>query len=311
MSERVLLVGGAGYVGCVLAERLLDEGYSVRVLDNLMYGQTGLLGLCARDGFEFVRGDCRDPRAMKGAIEGCDAVVHLAAIVGAPACDRQPRLAKEVNLAAAELLATSNAGHRRVVFPCTNSGYGTTSGTVHCTEDSPLEPVSLYGRTKVEAERVMLGEGAVSLRLATAFGPSPRMRFDLLVNDFTRRAWADRYLVLYEAHFRRNYVHVGDAADAFVFALRNHAAMAGRAFNVGLRGADLSKAELAAAIGNRVRGLVVHEAEVGRDPDRRNYVVSTDRIAALGFEARRTLDEGIRQVISVCAMLPPGAFLNV
>lgn len=303
MRESVLVTGGAGYVGSVLVGKLLSSGRRVTVLDSLVYGPAGLLPHIADPGLRFVRGDVRDHDLVQSLVGSHGEVVHLAAIVGAPACDRSPREAEEVNREASFRIASLLDG-RPAVFPCTNSGYGTTSGAVRCDEETPLEPVSLYGRTKVDAEGAMLLAGAVSLRLATAFGPSPRMRLDLLVNDLTHRARRDGYLVLYEAHFRRNYLHVADAADAIVFALDNHDRMRGKAYNAGLPGADLSKAELAAKIGEQVPGLRVVECEVGRDPDRRNYIVSTERLSAAGFTAKTSLEEGIRQLLALYGVWP-------
>jgi nucleoside-diphosphate-sugar epimerase len=311
MTSRVLVTGGAGYLGSILCERLLAAGYRVTVLDNLMYGQHSLFHLCAHPAFEFVLGDARDERLLGARVGQADAIIPLAAIVGAPACDRDPWLATSVNLDAIRLLNRLRAPAQLVVFPTTNSGYGTTSGEVACTEDSPLAPVSLYGRDKVAAEAELLGSpNAITLRLATVFGMSPRMRLDLLVNHFVYAAVTDGYLVVFEKDFKRNFIHVRDVADGFLHCLEHADEMVGRAYNAGLDAANVSKAELAWAIQARVPRFYVHFSEVGADPDRRNYVVSNERLRKAGFEARRGLDEGIRELITGYRMLGRGPHRN-
>jgi len=300
MAEHVLVTGGLGYLGSILCEHLLDAGFRVTALDNLMYGQAqpGLFHLCAHPSFAFVRGDVRDEPVMKSALAGADVVVHLAAVVGAPACDRDPILARSVNLDAVRLLNRLRGSGQLVVYPNTNSGYGTTSGEALCTEESPLRPISLYGRTKVEAEGVLLEKpNTICLRLATVFGMSPRMRLDLLVNHFVYAAFKEGYLVIFEKDFKRNFIHVRDVADCMRYALANAGAMAGRPYNVGLAGANLSKEELALKIKQHLPSFYIHFAPIGQDPDRRNYVVSNQRLREAGFEARRSLDEGIQELL--------------
>lgn len=309
--EKILVTGGAGYIGSVLVERLLERGAQVCVLDNLLYDQVSLLRFALHPRFEFVRGDARDEEVLKRLLKTCDTIIPLAAIVGASPCDRDPWMARSVNTEAIARINRLRSSQQRMVWPCTNSGYGTRSGEMHCTEETPLEPVSLYGRTKVEAERELLSSSnAISLRLATVFGPSPRMRLDLLVNDFVYRAVTDGTLVLYERHFKRNYVHIQDVADAFSFCLDRFDSMKGEPYNVGLDDANLSKQELAEKIKKHVPELYIHYAETGSDPDKRNYIVSNEKIRRKGFVARRTLDEGIRQLIMTYRMLPRGAFKN-
>jgi nucleoside-diphosphate-sugar epimerase len=296
--ERVLVTGGAGYIGSVLCERLLNAGYQVTAVDNLMYSQSSLLHLCADDRFDFVRGDVRDERLMANLIKAADVLIPLAAVVGAPACDRDPWLATSVNVEAVRLLNRLRSREQLVVFPTTNSGYGTKSGDLHCTEDTPLEPISLYGRTKVDAEALLLDSpNTITLRLATVFGMSPRMRIDLLVNHFVYAAVTDGYLVIFEKDFKRNYIHIRDVADCFVHCVEKAGAMVGRPYNVGLDAANLSKAELALKIKQHVPRFYVHFSEVGSDPDKRNYIVSNARLRTTGFEARRSLDDGIRELI--------------
>src|SRR6516162_5853341 len=224
MAERVLVTGGLGYLGSILCEHLLRAGYAVTALDNLMYGtgQQGLFHLCADPSFDFVQGDVRDEALMRTALKGADVVIHLAAVVGAAACDRDPALATAVNLESVLLLNRLRSPRQLVIFPNTNSGYGVTSGESYCTEDSPLRPLSLYGRTKVEAERALLDSpNAITFRLATVFGMSPRMRLDLLVNHFVYVALTEGYIVIFEKDFKRNYVHVHDVADCMLFAIAN------------------------------------------------------------------------------------------
>ncbi len=312
MSTRVLITGGAGYVGSVLAARLLAQGYRVTVLDRLVHGQPSLLHLCDHDGFEFVFGDVRNEALVARLVAEHDVLVPLAAIVGAPACDLSPDEAKAINLDAIVMMDRVRSKEQLVVYPTTNSGYGTKSGDVYCTEETPLEPISLYGRTKVDAENHLLGSGgAITLRLATLFGLSPRMRLDLMVNHFTWAAVKDRYLVIFEAHFKRNYLHVQDMADCFVHCIEHRERMIGRAFNVGLDKANLSKGELAELIQEHVPDFYVHFAEIGQDPDKRNYIVSNQRLREAGFEARRSLDQGVQELIRGYSMIRGGPLKNV
>ncbi len=308
---RVLLTGGAGYIGSILCEHLLDAGHYVTVIDNLMYGQHSLFHLCASTHFEFVLGDVRDETLMRALVKEADALIPLAAIVGAPACSRDPWLAESVNLDAVRLLNRLRSPQQLVVYPMTNSGYGTKSGDVYCTEEMPLEPISLYGKTKVEAEAELLGSpNVISLRLATVFGMSPRMRLDLLVNHFTYAAVTDGYLVIFEKDFRRNYVHIRDVADSVVHCIENADRMVGRPYNVGLDGANLSKEELAQKISKYVPNLYIHYSEFGSDPDRRNYIVSNERMRQAGFEARRSLDEGIQELLKGYRLMGRAPFRN-
>jgi len=309
--ERVLVTGGSGYLGSVLVGYLLGRGYSVTVLDNLLYGQSSLLQYCTQPNFEFVKGDVRDESLVRELLKLHEVILPLAAIVGAKACDRDPHMAQSVNLNAIVLFNRLRSSNQKVIFPCTNSGYGTKSGDLYCTEETALEPISLYGETKVKAEQELLSRpNAISLRLATVFGPSPRMRLDLLVNDFVYRAVSDGFLVIYEKDFKRNYVHIEDVAECFCFCLEHFDEMKGEAYNIGLNDANLSKEELALKIKEHVPSLYIHFAEVGSDPDRRNYIVSNTKINRKGFVARRSLAEGIQQLVKAYRMLPGGNFRN-
>ncbi|MET0390673.1 MAG: NAD(P)-dependent oxidoreductase, partial [Polyangiales bacterium] len=302
--QRVLITGGAGYLGSILSETLLARGYAVSVLDNLLWGSASLLHLAADPHFSFVRGDARDERALQRELARADVVIPLAALVGAPLCDRDPWAARTTNLDAVRLLLQLRSPRQLVVYPTTNSGYGTKSGATHCTEDTPLEPISLYGLTKVEAEQAVLAApNSLTLRLATVFGASPRMRLDLLVNHFVYVAQADRYLVIFEKDFKRNYIHIRDVADCFVHCIEHSESMVGRPYNAGLDDANLSKWELAQKIKEQVPQFVIVASEIGSDPDKRNYIVSNRRLHEAGFSANRSLDDGIRELLAAYQML--------
>jgi nucleoside-diphosphate-sugar epimerase len=312
MKTSILVTGAAGYLGSIMCGRLLAAGYRVVALDNLLYRQQTLFHLVGDENFEFVYGDVRDAALMRDLVKGADVVVPLAAVVGAPGCDADPWLAQSVNLDAIKLLNGLRSRDQLIVFPTTNSGYGSKSGQVHCTEETPLEPISLYGRTKVQAEAELLGSpNVVSLRLATVFGMSPRMRLDLLVNHFVYAALTDGYVVIFEKDFKRNYVHVRDVADCVVHAIEHAPQMAGRPYNVGLDAANLSKEELANKIKGYVPNFYIHFSPIGTDPDQRNYIVSNQRLREAGFEARRSLDEGIRELLNGFRMFRRQPFKNV
>jgi nucleoside-diphosphate-sugar epimerase len=312
MAEHVLVTGGLGYLGSIVCEHLLGAGLRVTALDNLMYGTQGLYHLCANPGFDFLRGDVRDEEVMRSALRPADVVIHLAALVGAPACARDPHLAQSVNRDAVRLLNRLRSRRQLVIYPNTNSGYGVTSGETFCTEDSPLRPISLYGQTKVEAERILLdAPNVVALRLATVFGMSPRMRLDLLVNHFVYAACREGYLVIFEKDFKRNFVHVRDVADCMLHVIAHAEQMAGRAYNLGLDSANLSKEELALLVKKHVPSFYIHFAPIGQDPDKRNYVVSNERLRRAGFEARRSLDDGIVELLKGYRMQGRAPFQNV
>src|SRR6266404_740297 len=312
MTTRVLVTGGAGYLGSVLCDRLLEMGSHVTVVDSLIYRQNSLFHLCANPRFDFFYGDARDEQLMRRLIAQADVLVPLAAVVGAPACDRDPAFARSVNLDAIRLINRVRSPRQLVLYPTTNSGYGTQTGDVFCTEDTPLEPISLYGQTKSQAEQELLeSANTVTLRLATVFGMSPRMRLDLLVNHFVYAAVTDGYIVIFEKDFKRNYVHIRDVADCLLHCIVHAEAMTGRPFNLGLDTANLSKEELALKVKEYVPQFYIHFAEVGSDPDKRNYIVSNQRLREAGFEATRSLDEGIRELLKGYRMLGRGAHKNV
>lgn len=300
----ILVTGGAGYLGSALVPALLEEGHHVTVLDRFLVDDRSLLGCCAFPGFSVIRGDCRNEDTLRAALRHKDVVIPLAGIVGAPACDADPAAAVSTNLEAIQLLCACADPTQRILFPTTNSGYGVGAPGVPCTEDSPLRPVSLYGETKVAAERAIVERGnAISFRLATVFGPAPRLRRDLLVNDFVYRAVTDRAVVLFESHFTRNFIHVRDVARVFLHGIRTFDAMRDGIYNVGLDDANLTKRELCERIAAHVPGFTFVDAPIGRDPDQRNYIVSNARLAATGFAPAFSLDDGIRELITAYRML--------
>lgn len=314
MADRlnILVTGGAGYLGSVMVPALLAAGHKVTVVDTFMFRQTSLSECCADPNFDAVRGDARDERLMRELTATVDLVIPLAALVGAPLCARDEVGAVTTNRDAAVMLTRMLSADQRIMMPVTNSGYGIGDGDTMCTEESPLRPISLYGRTKVEAEAAVLERGnAISFRLATVFGMSSRMRMDLLVNDFVYRAVMDRSIVLFEGHFKRNYIHIRDVARAFLHGLDRFEDMRDNAYNLGLSDANLSKRELCAAIQRHVPELVVLEADHGEDPDKRDYIVSNAKIEATGYRPAHSLDDGIRELLKGYRMLRNTLYSNV
>jgi len=308
---KILVTGGAGYLGSLLVPDLLSAGHEVTVVDNFLYNTPSLLDCCADPKFDLVRGDARDEGLMAGLVPKADCILPLACIVGVPACDRDPVAARTVNLDAVLLALKLRSRSQKVVFPTTNSGYGIGEKDALCTEESPLKPISLYGRLKVDAERAVLGAGnSVTLRLATAFGMSPRMRLDLLVNDFTYRAVTDRTIVLFEARFRRNFIHARDVGSAFRFALEHPEAVPDGPYNVGLSSANLDKLQLCGRIAEHVKGFQFVEAKTGEDPDKRDYVVCNKKIEATGWRPRYSLDEGIEELVKGYRIIRKNQYSN-
>jgi len=311
-SRRVLVTGGAGYIGSVLSKGLLDQGFTVTVLDNFMYRQNSLLDCCFSDRFKVVRGDCRDERLISDLIKNKDIILPLAALVGAPLCEVDPVGARTTNLDAVRLLCKLASPSQIMIFPVTNSGYGIGEKGKYCTEDSPLSPISLYGQTKVEAEKVVLDRGnSITLRLATVFGVSPRMRMDLLVNDFVYRAVHDRAVVVFEGHFKRNYIHIRDVARVFLHAIEHFGTMKNKPYNVGLDDANLSKVELCQIIQKILPSFVFFEAPIGEDPDKRDYLVSNDRILSTGFRLEWNIERGIRELVTAYTIIEKSQYGNV
>ncbi|MEI7480747.1 MAG: NAD-dependent epimerase/dehydratase [Elusimicrobiota bacterium] len=311
-KTKVVVTGGAGYIGSILVPTLLREGYRVRVLDSFMFGQTSLLECCSSPDFEITRGDARDERLIKACVADADYIIPLACLTGAPICDRNPGEARGVILDALDVILKFRSKEQRLIYPTTNSGYGLGEKGRFCTEATPLRPVSLYGQLKNAAEEKILSAGnSVSFRLATAFGVSPRMRLDLLVNDFTYRAVTDRFIVLFEAHFKRNFIHVRDVAKAFLHAMDNFDRMKGEMFNLGLSDANLSKMELCKEIQKQLPDFYFSESAIGKDPDKRDYIVSNAKIEKTGFKPDVSLQNGITELIKGFRIIRRNQYSNV
>ena len=311
-KQNILVTGGAGYLGSIIIPELLSLGHKVTVLDNFMFKQNPLAHVCANPEFDVIRGDARDESLIKSAIKDVDVVIPLAALVGAPLCNNDQLGTTSINRDAVIMLTKLLSKDQRILMPITNSGYGIGEKGKFCTEESPLRPISLYGTTKVEAEAAVLERGnAISFRLATVFGMAPRFRLDLLVNDFVYRAVHDRAVVLFEADFKRNYIHIRDVARAFIHGLDNFETMKNEAYNVGLSDANLSKRELCEKIHEHIPSFVFMEAPIGEDPDKRDYIVSNEKIEATGYMPQHSLDMGIRELIKGYRMIRNAQYGNV
>lgn len=294
--NKVLITGGAGYIGSILTEKLLENGYNVTVLDSLIYNQLSLLGFCHKKQFKFVHGDVRNENLLKELVDNTDIIIPLAAIVGMPACKSYPQVAIDVNYKHIVNVLKFAGKNKKIILPNTNSQYG--SSTEIITEESPFKPLSLYAETKCDAEKALLdNQNGIALRLATVFGLSYRMRMDLLVNDLTYKAITDGYLVLFESHFIRNYIHIRDIANTFLFMIENYEKCNGNAYNVGLSSANCNKLQLAEKIKEYVPELVIVQNEFKKDFDQRNYMVSNKKLESLGWSPKYSLDDGIQELL--------------
>lgn len=310
--KNILVTGGAGYIGSVLVPVLLQNGHKVTVIDNFLYKQPSLASVISNKNFSLVYGDVRDKNLMSKHVSRADIVIPLAAIVGAPACLKDPEMSSSVNKDSMIWLFENISRFQQILMPTTNSAYGSGDENNYCDEKSKLNPLSLYAKDKVYVEKYLMEkENATSFRLATVFGISPRMRLDLLVNNFVQRALTDRFVILFEGHFKRNYVHVKDVVDAFVFGVNNLDKVKGQIFNFGLSEANISKQQLCERIKNQLPDFTFQDAPLAKDPDQRNYIVSNKKIEAIGMKAKVTLDEGISELIKGLGMFASYPYTNL
>lgn len=298
---KILVTGGAGYVGTTLVPQLLEKNYKVTIFDNLMFGGDYILPFFRYSNFNFVEGDIRDENAVLDVCKDADVIIHLAAIVGYPACRKEPELAKSVNVDGTRNIIKATSKNQLIIYASTGSNYGAVEEI--CTEETPLNPLSLYGQTKTLAEKMLMdNRTTIGYRFATAFGVSPRMRLDLLINDFTYKAITQGYIVIYESHFMRTFIHVHDMARAFLFAIENQDKMKNQIYNVGSEKMNRSKKDICEMIKSHIN-FYVHYADIGEDQDKRNYVVSYKKINSLGFDTTISIDDGIKELIKALKVI--------
>jgi nucleoside-diphosphate-sugar epimerase len=308
---KILVTGGSGYIGSVLIHYLLKE-HEVYVLDKFEKNNPSLAFFCSNKNFHIIKGDVRDEKILKSILNRVEMIIPLAALVGAPLCKQDPINAKSTNFDAIKLIVDNISTEQKIIFPTTNSGYGISKNDELCTEDSPLNPISLYGKSKCEAEDLILQSGnGITFRLATVFGMSPQMRLDLIVNDFVYRAMFDSALIIFEGSFRRNFIHIRDVSRAFVHAIDNYERMNNEPFNVGLSSANLTKLELCKKIKEHLPNFTFIESKIGEDPDKRDYLVSNEKIESTGFKPSFSLDDGIKELIKGYASFKTSLFSNV
>ena len=308
---KILITGGAGYIGSILAPELINKNFKVTVLDNFMFKQASLNHLCFHKNFNIINGDIRDSMLMQKLLRDHDLILPLAAIVGAPLCNKDPYSAQSINHDAIIDMIKKSSKNQMIIMPTTNSAYGTGDKDNYCDEKSPLNPISKYAIDKVEIEKILMSrENSISYRLATVFGMSPRMRIDLLVNDFTYRAYHDSAMIIFEGHFKRNFIHVRDVVRGFVHAIENFDKMKSEIYNVGLSDANLSKLELCSEIKKHLPNFTYVEEKLKKDPDQRNYIVSNEKIESTGFSPKHSLSDGIEELIKGYAMLKNQSFGN-
>ena len=310
--KKILVTGGAGYIGSVMVPQLLLLGHEVTVIDNFSFNQLSLLDVSYNKKLNIIRGDINNESMFKEQIKIHDVIIPLAAIVGAPACNQNLFLAEQTNTNQIKTIVNNTSNNQQIIFPVTNSGYGIGAKDKYCDENTPLSPISFYGKSKVNAESMLLEKGnAITYRLATVFGTSPRMRMDLLVNDFVYRAVKDRFIVLFESHFKRNYIHIRDIAEVFIHGLNNYESLVGEPYNVGLSDANISKKELCERIKSHVSEFHIIENDMATDPDKRDYIVSNEKIESTGWKPQYSLDDGIAELVRTYSWLKTNQFSNV
>lgn len=308
---KILIVGGAGYIGSVLTPFLLKKNLDVTVYDSLIYNQNSLFDCCSNKKFNFIEGDISNEKLIIPILKKFDVIILLAAIVGAPACNKNKKLTKLINYIAPKKIIENISNKQLLIFPTTNSGYGI-GGETECSEASPLRPISSYGKYKVSIEKIILEKNlGVTLRFATLFGMSPRMRLDLLVNDFVYKAYFDKYIILFEEHFRRNFLHINDAVNSIYFSIQNYNIMKGQPYNVGLTSANLTKLELALRIKKHFRNFVINSSDIANDPDKRDYIVSNKKIEKIGWRPKFSLDDGIIELKKGYSLMRITNFKNI
>ncbi len=303
---KILVTGAAGYIGSILCEYLLKENYKVTALDSFMYNDQSLNAYLNNKNFEVIKSDVRNTSELKNILPKHDLIIPLAALVGAPLCDFEKKSAEEINFGSIKFIVDNLSKDQRIIYPTTNSGYGIGKEDSFCTEESPLNPISIYGVTKVNAEKYIANfDNNISFRLATVFGIAPRMRLDLLVNDFVYKAYKDGSIVLFESHFKRNYIHIRDVCKAFMFAISNFDNLKSNVYNLGLSEANYTKKQLCEVIQKRIKRLVIYESNIGKDIDKRDYIVSNEKIEKKGFKASITIEEGIEELLKLYSIFLP------
>ena len=298
--KKVLVTGGAGYIGSKLVTKLLNLNFKVTVIDSLIFSSKSLNHLFGHKNFNFVKGDVRNKKIMKNLIIKNEFIIPLAALVGAPLCDKNKKEAISVNLESIKYLMKTINKKNKIIYLTTNSGYGVGEKNKYCNEQSPLNPISLYGKTKVDAEKIIMrSKNAIGFRLATVFGYSYRMRTDLLVNNFVYKAIKDKKLAVYEPHFRRNYIHVDDVVEGILYSIKNFNRLKSNVYNLGLSSANLTKYMLVQKIKKKLKYLKIKIIKNKKDPDQRDYFVSNKKIEKKGFKAKIKIEEGINELIKV------------
>ena len=308
---KIVVTGASGYIGNILVKELLIKGYKVTAIDNFRYDNRQIYQLADYENLKLLEGDVRDKYIQKAILEH-DIIIPLAAIVGAPLCDRYPEDANSINFDSINKISKNKSSDQIIIYPTTNSGYGSTDGKSECDENSPLNPISIYGVTKSAAEKSVIdNDNFITFRLATVFGISPRMRVDLLVNNFVYKSLHEGCLTLFESHFIRNYIHIKDVARAFMYSIENYDKMKNDIYNLGLSDANLSKKELALLIKKYLPELAILEEEFTKDKDQRNYIVSNKKIEGVGFYPKYTIDDGIKELLKAFKILKQNQFGNI